>query len=184
MTNGSIVSFDDELIILVDDNDNVLGYKTKIDCHQGEGILHRAFSIFILNDKNEVLLQKRSEQKQLWPGFWSNSCCSHPRKGETLETATQRRLMEELGISTDLKFLYRFKYHATFQNTGSERELCSVYIGKSNDSIKTNPNEIAEWKFITVPHLDKELAHNSKFYSPWLQMEWAEIRTNYSHMLT
>ena len=94
----NVVSFDNEKLILVDKYDNVLGYKSKAECHEGEGILHRAFSIFIFNDKNQLLLQKRSAKKLLWPLYWSNSCCSHPRKGENYETATHRRLKEELGL--------------------------------------------------------------------------------------
>ena len=80
--NNNIVSFDDEKLIVVDKDDNILDYKTKAECHAGKGILHRAFSIFIFNEKKQLLIHKRSGSKQLWPYFWSNSCCSHPRKGE------------------------------------------------------------------------------------------------------
>ena len=133
--NTQQVSFDDEMLILVDEKDNITGYKNKLECHEGEGILHRAFSIFIFNDAGELLLQKRSAQKHLWPNYWSNSCCSHPRKGEELENATQRRLAEELGISTPLKHLFTFQYYAPYKNIGSEREMCAVFIGKSNDCL-------------------------------------------------
>ena len=102
---NNVVSFDDEKLILVDKDDNVLGYKDKLSCHEGDGILHRAFSIFIFNKKKQLLLQKRSDQKLLWPLFWSNSCCSHPRQGEDYETAIHRRLKEELNIDTELKNL-------------------------------------------------------------------------------
>ena len=93
------VSFNDELLILVNEKDEEIGYKTKSVCHFGEGILHRAFSIFIFNTKEQLLMQKRSSQKNLWPNYWSNSCCSHPRKGEKIESAASRRLAEELGLS-------------------------------------------------------------------------------------
>ena len=96
--NDQIVSFDDEKLILVDESDNILGYETKVKAHEGIGILHRAFSLFIFNDKKELLIQKRSQDKPLWPMFWANSVCSHPRKGEEYDTAIHRRLKEELGI--------------------------------------------------------------------------------------
>ena len=155
--SNNVVSFDDEKLILVDEYDNVLGFEGKLECHKGDGILHRAFSIFIFNSQNQLLLQKRSEQKQLWPLYWSNSCCSHPRKGENYEIATHRRLKEELGIDTELKYIFQFQYQAKFKDVGSENELCSVYIGRSDDQIIVNENEIAEWKFIDIAQMEREM---------------------------
>ena len=102
------VSSEREELILVDADDNETGYGTKADCHDGKGVLHRAFSLFLFNKAGELLLQQRSSQKRLWPGFWSNSCCSHPRRGETVLVATQRRLHDELNISAELEHVYRF----------------------------------------------------------------------------
>lgn len=178
--NNQQVSFDDEMLILVDESDNVVGYSDKLECHRGEGVLHRAFSIFIFNDAGELLLQKRSPQKQLWPDYWSNSCCSHPRKGEELENSTQRRLAEELGISAPLKHLFTFQYHAKFGDIGSENEMCAVYIGKSNQEIRVNPNEISDWKYVSINDLTRELAVNGDQYSPWIKLEWERIMM--SHM--
>ena len=96
--NKNIVSFDSERLILVDSLDNEIGTMSKIDCHQGEGRLHRAFSVFLFNAKGELLIQQRSALKKLWPLFWSNSCCSHPREGENITEAVNRRLLDELGI--------------------------------------------------------------------------------------
>ena len=177
--NSNIVSFDDEKLILVDSNDNVRGYKDKIACHIGDGELHRAFSLFIFNDAQELLLQQRSEEKLLWPLIWSNSCCSHPRKGEDYDQATHRRLKEELCINTDLKYLFRFKYQVKYLDVGSEHELCSVYIGKSNDTVKVNPTEIANWKYISIDELNRELEINPDKYSPWFKLEWARIRQDF-----
>ncbi|MEJ2054089.1 MAG: isopentenyl-diphosphate delta-isomerase [Calditrichaceae bacterium] len=176
---NSIVSFDDELLILVDENDNELGWDKKDVCHDGSGILHRAFSIFIFNDNRELLMQKRSREKRLWPLFWSNSCCSHPRKGESYEYATERRLEEELGLKTQLRYLYKFKYQAHFDGKGSEFELCSVYIGKSNELPVINDTEIAEWKYISIADLDKDLNENPDSYTPWFKMEWEQLRDEY-----
>ena len=183
MHNNEVVSFDDEKLILVDENDNVLGYENKDLCHQGQGILHRAFSIFIFNDKKELLLQKRSAQKPLWGEYWSNTCCSHPRKGENYEQATIRRLKEELGLETEMKFLYKFQYQANFGDKGSENELCSVYIGKSNALPTVNEYEIAEWKYISMDELDKELAQHPEKYTPWFKMEWQRLRTEFKEVI-
>jgi isopentenyl-diphosphate delta-isomerase len=173
------VSFDDEMLILVDEEDQIVGYKDKLSCHADSGIRHRAFSIFIFNDAGQVLMQKRSDQKQLWPLFWSNSCCSHPRKGEKMGRAVLRRLNEELGFKTDLKYIFKFKYQAAYEDIGSENEYCSVFIGKSNKTVETNINEIAEWKYIDPEELDKLLEDNPEEFTPWFKMEWERLRNEY-----
>lgn len=177
MTNANdrTVSFDDEMLILVDDDDNVVGYRDKVSCHLGDGVLHRAFSIFIFNDAGELLLQQRSDQKMLWPLIWSNSCCSHPRKGETLENATLRRLAEELGFTTDLQHLFTFQYTARYQDVGTENEMCAVYIGRSNEKPRVNPNEIADWKYVPFDEVTNELGRHPDVYSPWMKMEWERM---------
>ncbi len=180
---NEIVSFDNEKLILVDKDDNVLGYKSKTECHENNGILHRAFSIFIFNERKQLLLQKRSFQKQLWPLFWSNSCCSHPRKGEDYETATHRRLKEEVGIDTKLKYLYKFEYQVPFKDFGSEHELCSVYIGRSNDAVSVNQNEIAEWKFIDTNEMEKQMETQPENFTPWFKMEWERIKNQYTDQI-
>lgn len=176
---NKIVSFDDELLILVDENDKQTGWDTKSVCHDGNGKLHRAFSIFIFNDRHELLLQRRSEEKRLWPLYWSNSCCSHPRKDESYDYATHRRLEEELGLTTELIYLYKFQYQANFKNEGSENELCSVYIGKSNESPIVNGTEIAEWKYISIEELDRQLQTNPQNFTPWFKMEWQKLRSEF-----
>ncbi len=177
--NNQVVSFEDEPLILVNEKDEIVGYKPKLECHQGDGLLHRAFSVFIFNEKGELLLQKRSEQKWLWPLYWSNSVCSHPRKGESLEIATQRRLEEELGFSVPLKFLFKFQYHARFEDKGSESEVCSVFIGKYDGPVVANENEIAEWRFVPVSELEREIEENARSFSPWFKMEWERIHTDF-----
>ncbi|MBD3225369.1 MAG: isopentenyl-diphosphate Delta-isomerase [Caldithrix sp.] len=177
--DDNIVSFDDELLILVDEQDNELGWETKEKCHNGKGILHRAFSIFIFNEKNELLLQKRSGSKRLWPLFWSNTCCSHPRKGETYEIASIRRLKEELGINTKLYYIFQFQYEADFKDKGAENELCSVYIGKTNQRPEINENEIAEWQYIKPEELDNKIQQQPERFTPWFKMEWQRIRSEF-----
>jgi isopentenyl-diphosphate delta-isomerase len=177
--NNQIVSFDDEKLILVDDDDNIIGYKTKEESHKGNGILHRAFSIFIFDDQSRLLIHKRSNSKKLWPLYWSNSCCSHPRKGENIEEAAHRRLKEELGIETPLKILFKFQYSASYKEVGSEKEMCSVLIGKSNSHISANKNEIDEWKFADIDELNNDMNSNPDKYTPWFKLEWERIRKEY-----
>ena len=179
-----IVSFADEKLIAVDEQDNIVDHRTRIECHQGEGILHRAFSIFIFNDQQELLLQKRSTQKLLWPDFWSNSCCSHPRQGEKTEIAARRRLKEELGIKAELIYLYTFQYHARFGSIGSERELCRVFIGKSNEPVRFNQNEISVCQYVNLDSLTADLVANPDVHTPWFRMEWQRLMGEYRDKIT
>ena len=170
------VSFDSESLILVDSNDRELGHKSKAACHEGSGTLHRAFSLFIFNPEGELLLQQRSAQKRLWPLYWSNSCCSHPRLGEEMNDAVHRRLYQELRVTSDLRYLYKFEYQAQYDDTGAEHELCWVYIGTTTDSVRVNANEIADWRFISPRNLDAEMASKPDTFTPWFKMEWARIK--------
>lgn len=179
MVNRAVVSSNAESLVLVDDEDREIGIETKQACHAGDGKLHRAFSIFIFNRRGELLLQKRSPQKPLWPNFWSNTCCSHPRAGESMEEAVERRLAEELGIRCSLRFLYKFKYHAAFGTSGAEREYCWVYVGQHDGRPNVNLNEIADWRYVAAAGLDAELAAAPERFTPWLKLEWAEIKSAY-----
>jgi isopentenyl-diphosphate delta-isomerase len=181
MNNEKIVSFIDEPLILVDENDNETGYMSKELCHQGEGILHRAFSIFIFNDKKDLLLQRRSSDKLLWADYWSNTVCSHPRKGETIEIAAQRRLDDEMGIQADLKWLFKFQYQAKFKQIGSENELCHVFIGKHNGLYYPNPNEIKDLMLIPFEEVEAEIKKNEKYYTPWFKIEWKRIISDFKN---
>ena len=174
-----VVSFDSEELILVDANDEEIGHLNKDKCHDGEGLLHRAFSLFVFNDRGQLLVQKRSAQKRLWPLYWSNSCCSHPRRGEGMTEAVDRRLYQELGMRSNLKFLYKFIYQAQFSDAGAEHELCWVYVGKSLDPVRANPQEVADWRFLTPSQVDQELKNNEHQYSPWMKMEWDTIQREY-----
>jgi isopentenyl-diphosphate delta-isomerase len=182
-STDKIVSSEGEELILVDENDNELGYLSKQQCHDGEGILHRAFSLFVFNMDGELLLQKRSAGKRLWPLFWSNSCCSHPRKGESMEVATRRRLQEELGMNADLEYVYKFAYRAQFRGKGSENELCSVFLGKSDQSHSSNANEVADVRFLARNELQNELQENPEEFTPWFKMEWERLCDEYAETL-
>ena len=170
-----VVSQDSDLLILVNDRDEVQGSLPKAECHEGDGVLHRAFSIFVFNSAGEVLLQRRSEQKHLWPLYWSNSCCSHPRSGETTEDAVHRRLMQELGISTPLEWLYEFIYKAHYREVGTEHEYCSVWMGVSDEPATANKNEIAAWRYVQPRDLQVELESQADTFTPWMKLEWNRI---------
>jgi len=174
---GDIVSFDNEALIVVDAQDRILGHGTKAELHQGTGTLHRAFSIFLFNDAGHVLLQQRSADKPLWPEFWSNTCCSHPRRGESYGIATRRRLKEELGVEAPLRFTHRFRYQAQFSAEGAEHELCSVYVGRIDGDPKPNPQEVSDWQWISPSALDEWLETNPQNLTPWFKLEWAALRS-------
>lgn len=169
----------DEMLILVDGEDNVLGHESKEKCHDGEGLLHRAFSVFIFNAGFELLIQRRSAQKRLWPLFWSNSVCSHPRKGEHCDGAARRRLREELGMEAPLRYLFKFQYRAPFMNAGSENEICSVYVGRTDGVVKANEDEISEWQYIGLEELDRRISRQPGLFTPWFKMEWERIRLHH-----
>jgi isopentenyl-diphosphate delta-isomerase len=179
MARDEIVSNDAEQLILVDELDREIGFKAKTDCHMGKGTLHRAFSIFVFNRNNELLLQQRSPSKMLWPNFWSNTCCSHPRRGESMDLAVSRRLQQELGFNCPLEFLYKFKYRAEFGAIGAEHEYCWVYFGRYDGRVDVNVNEIAAWRYVGVEALEGELAAAPDTFTPWFKMEWLHIRANY-----
>lgn len=178
-----VVSFDTERLILVDPDDREIGQASKAEAHRGQGILHRAFSLFIFNSAGQVLLQQRAAGKPLWPGYWANSCCSHPRAGEDMASATQRRLREELGFSCALEFVYKFQYHAEYGALGSESELCWVYVGTTDDAPRVNPTEIAAWRHVAPDALDREMTQAPEHFTPWLKLEWRRLRSDFSERL-
>lgn len=182
-SSDEVVSFEDEKLILVDENDNEIGNLSKDKCHDGDGQLHRAFSLFIFNSEGRVLLQQRSSQKRLWPMYWSNACCSHPRRGEDMSEAVNRRLHQELGLTSELEFLFKFIYQARYDDAGSEHELCWVYLGRSSDDIVVNANEIADWRFVSVEALNRELATDPGNFTPWMKLEWLRIQREHGERL-
>lgn len=179
----SIVSFDSDSLILVNEEDQEIGYLDKLTCHHQDGRLHRAFSLFIFNEEGELLLQQRSHQKRLWPLYWSNSCCSHPRRGETMAEASCRRLQQELGFETPLHYLYKFKYQVPYLDVGAEHELCSVFVGRYHGLVLVNKNEIANYRFISGRALEQEIQNQVEQFTPWFLLEWQQLKTTYRDIL-
>jgi isopentenyl-diphosphate delta-isomerase len=170
-----VVSSHDEQLILVDSDDREIGFATKADAHLGRGTLHRAFSVFVFNPAGELLVQQRAKSKPLWPGYWSNSCCSHPRLGEKMDNAVRRRLQEEFGLSAQLEFLFKFQYQAQYDSQGAEHELCWVYAGRSAKLPRANVHEIAAWRYVTPQALCAEIASAPETFTPWFKLEWERI---------
>ncbi len=183
MSANRIVSSESEELILVDTSDRETGTLSKALCHDGDGILHRAFSVFLFDRDGALLLQQRSGSKRLWPLYWSNSCCSHPRKGESMNEATERRLLQELNIRAELEYVYKFSYQARYRDLGSEYELCSVYLGRSDDDVRANESEIQAVRYIEPAELERELNDFPERFTPWFRMEWQELRDNYADQL-
>ena len=185
MTHVEAVSSESEKLITVDGNDRELGTITKAAAHDGKGVLHRAFSIFIFNSRGELLLQQRAAEKRLWPLYWSNTCCSHPRAGEDMATATVRRLEQELGMKTALTYLFKFEYQAHFGAAGAEHELCSVYVGKSDATPRSHPMEIAGLKWLSAEEVTRELAADAgdERYTPWFKIEWRRLLADHTDVM-
>jgi isopentenyl-diphosphate delta-isomerase len=179
-----IVSSDDDQLILVDNYDREIGFLAKADAHLGHGTLHRAFSLFVFSPAGELLLQQRAKRKRLWPGYWSNTCCSHPRRGETMDSAIQRRLQEELGLTAELEFLFKFQYQAQYDAQGAEHELCWVYAGRSAERPQANIHELAAWRYVPPGALQAEIARAPETFTPWFKLEWARILRDYARVLT
>jgi isopentenyl-diphosphate Delta-isomerase len=173
------ISADSESLILVDESDHEVGHLSKELCHAGRGVLHRAFSLLIFNEAGELLIQRRSPHKRLWPMHWSNSCCSHPRRDEPIEAAAQRRLHEELGIRCPLKFLFKFQYQAQYDRAAAENELCSVYIGRYSGPLRVDRSEVEGWRWIAPAALEAEFLESAAEFTPWFLLEWARIRRDH-----
>ena len=156
-------------LIAVDKKDQFLKLVDKNTAHQGKGVLHRAFSVFIFNLKGELLLQRRSQNKKLWPLFWSNTCCSHPQKKTNIINQAERRLKEEMGFTTRLKIIDKFYYQASYKNGYSEHELSYILVGRYNGKVKPNPQEVAAVKWVNMDRLKKDFQLNPNQYTPWFK---------------
>lgn len=159
----------EEEVILVNDQDEQIGTMPKLEAHK-KARLHRAFSIFIMNDAGETMLQQRAANKYHSPLLWTNTCCSHQRVGETNIQAGKRRLFEEMGFETELKELFSFKYKAPFDNGLTEHELDHVMMGNYNDGPKINTEEVADWKWMRPELIKKDMIENPDDYTVWFKI--------------
>lgn len=164
----------EDLLILVDENDKEIGALEKIPVHE-KGLLHRAFSIFVFNSADKLLLQQRADGKYHSEGLWTNTCCSHPRQGEVVDDAVQRRLQEEMGMQCELQFQFSFIYKHEFSNGLTEHELDHVYFGRSDRPPNPNKEEVQDWKYISIDSLAKDLELFPERYSPWLKVCFPQV---------
>ncbi|RCT54863.1 isopentenyl-diphosphate Delta-isomerase [Winogradskyella sp. KYW1333] len=160
---------EEEKVILVDENDNQLGLMPKMEAHE-KAVLHRAFSVFIFNNKNELMLQQRALHKYHSPGLWTNTCCSHQRDGESNIEAGKRRLNEEMGFVTDLRETTSFVYKAPFDNGLTEHELDHVMIGNYNEEPIINKDEVASWKWMPLEDVKVDIALRPEKYTAWFKI--------------
>ena len=159
----------EEQVILVNEKDEPLGLMPKLEAHE-KAQLHRAFSVFILNDKNELMLQQRAAHKYHSPLLWANTCCSHQRDGESNIQAGRRRMQEEMGFSVELKELFWFIYKAPFDNGLTEHELDHVMIGYANQDPIIEPEEVAAWKWMDIDAVREDIEQNPKIYTAWFKI--------------
>lgn len=162
---------DSDTLILVDREDKEIGFAPKLEAHLGSGKLHRAFSLLIFDRQGRLLLQKRAANKMLWGGFWSNTVCSHPRKGEKTVDAAHRRLKEEIGMTTDqLEEACTFVYQVPFGSIGGEHEFLHVFVGQSEDEPAPQPEEIESIRWTTRRELEAEMKAYPERFTPWFAM--------------
>lgn len=160
---------EEEKVILVDINDKPIGLMNKMEAHE-KALLHRAFSVFVLNSNNEIMLQQRASHKYHSPLLWTNTCCSHQRAGETNLQAGTRRLEEEMGFVVSLKELFSFIYKAPFDNGLTEHEFDHVMIGYSNDEPKINSEEVESWKWMKIEEVKNDIENHPEIYTVWFKI--------------
>lgn len=159
----------EELVILVDKKDNKIGLMPKMEAHE-KALLHRAFSVFIFNNKGDLMLQQRALHKYHSPGLWTNTCCSHQRDGESNIAAGRRRLQEEMGFTVPLVEKTSFIYKAPFDNGLTEHELDHILTGEFEGIPKINPDEVESWKWMPLEEVKSDIAVNPHNYTAWFKI--------------
>ena len=165
-------------LIIVNENDEEIGYGEKMNVHRN-AFLHRAFSIFVINSQDELLLQQRAHNKYHSGGLWTNTCCSHPIKGEPQDITIHRRLREEMGFDCELEHLFKFIYKVKLDNDLTEYECDHVYLGRFDGIPKPNPNEVVDYKWMSLTNLRHELRLHPQNYTYWLNHAFEEFHETY-----
>lgn len=158
-----------EQVILVDENDNEIGLMEKMEAHR-KGLLHRAFSVFVMNSDGKLMIHQRALHKYHSGGLWTNTCCSHPRKGEKVEDAAHRRLMEEMGFDCPIEKKFDFIYKSELDQGLTEHEFDHLFIGHYNDEPNINPDEVADWKWVNIDELRQDIEANPEIYTEWFKI--------------
>lgn len=163
----------EEQVILVDEFDQQIGLMSKMEAHE-KALLHRAFSVFVFNDKDELLLQQRAASKYHSPNLWANTCCSHQREGEVNIAAGKRRLKEEMGFVCDLKEIFSFVYKAPFDNGLTEHELDHVMVGNYNSNPIINQDEVENYKWMPLEDVKEDMENDPSKYTEWFKIIFKE----------
>lgn len=170
----------EEHVILVDEQDNQLGLMPKMEAHE-KAVLHRAFSVFIFNSDGDLILQQRAAHKYHSPLLWTNTCCSHQRDGESNIEAGKRRLLEEMGFSTELKEVFSFIYKAPFDNGLTEHELDHVMVGYFDGVPEVNPEEVASFKWMSLEAIKEDIELHPNLYTAWFKIIFKESYSKLSY---
>ncbi|MFZ4462665.1 MAG: isopentenyl-diphosphate Delta-isomerase [Bacteroidales bacterium] len=163
-----------EYVVLVNESDEETGFMEKMEAHE-KAILHRAFSVFLFNSQNEFLLQRRAFGKYHSPGLWTNTCCSHPRKDELAIDAAKRRLREEMGMQSEIREIFSFVYKADVGQGLTEHEFDHVFAGFTDDCPLINPEEVAEWKYLSLDELKQQMQAEPEQFTVWFRIAFAEV---------
>jgi isopentenyl-diphosphate delta-isomerase len=170
-----------QYLCLVDENGQFLGEEEKETCHLGDGLLHSAFLAMIFNEKNELMITRRSAQKRLWPGYWDGSVASHYYKDKGEHETVVKRLHDEIGASSEnLEYLFKFRYQAKYEGIGSENEICDVFRVNDIDpkDLSINCNEISEFRYVSLAHVRKDIRYNIRMYTPWFVIALKKLTIN------
>ncbi len=170
-----------EFVILVDAADQEMGLMEKMEAHE-KGLLHRAFSLFVFNDKQEMLLQRRALSKYHSGGLWTNACCSHPRPNETLKEAVKRRVQEEMGFSCEPQQSFSFIYRAELEHNLVEHELDHVFFATYNDAPHINLEEVCEWKYLNITAIRQEMAQTPAHYTAWFRIVFEKVMLHFAQI--
>ena len=171
------MSFSKDHVIVVNERDEWLGTMEKLAAHE-EGVLHRAFSVFILNENNELLLQQRADGKYHSGGLWSNTCCSHPMPGESTKSAAHRRLKEEMGFDCELQPLFHLRYRSDVGSNLIENEYDHIFCGSYNGAIHLNPEEVKSYKYVTLEAVSKWMAEQPQLFTEWFHLALPQFISN------
>lgn len=167
-----------EFVILIDKQDQEIGVMEKMEAHE-KGLLHRAFSLFVFNDKQEMLLQRRALTKYHSGGLWTNACCSHPRPNEALIDAVKRRVQEEMGFSCLPQASFSFIYRAELEHNLIEHELDHVFFATYNDAPNINLDEVCEWKYVSVNAIRQEMSEKPELFTAWFKIVFEDVMKHF-----
>jgi len=159
----------EEILILVDENDNEIGQETREKCHIGKGKMHRALVVFLFDRRRMLLIQQRSQRKQLWPGYWDCTVATHVYPNETYESAAKRALRQELDITTTVDKLLAFTYFAPFNNH-AENEYCTLLVGEYEGKVNPNPEEVSDFDYTNLLELKEKITMETDMYTPWFKI--------------